>query len=610
MAAPSTIPAPATEFGTGSRTLAEMVGAMSTRVGPALRVRRGETVAETSYAELGKAAREIAGGLAGLGIEAGDRVAVLSETRPEWTLADFGVTCTGAALVPVYHTNSPDECRYVIGHSESRAVICENAAQLRKIDQIRSQLPHLEHVIAVEDAGSSAMSLAELRMLGAGADPEEMAGRIRGIDPNDLATIIYTSGTTGPPKGCMVTHGNWTSTIRMYEERLELRHGDPIVIFLFLPLAHSLARIIQFVSLDVGGTLAFWSGSAARLLDDIAATRPTHVPAVPRVFEKIYTKASGEVEENGSPLTREVFHRAVATGHRARTLAREDRHGGPLFQVQNLLANELVLKKVRALFGPDLQLALTGAAPISPEIIQFFDDCGILVVEGYGMTESCAAATLNTPSEFKIGTVGRPLPEMEVRIASDGEILMRGPNVFAGYFKNKEATAETLVDGWLYSGDLGAIDDDGYLRVTGRKKDLIITSSGKNISPANIETMLRETRWISQAAVYGDNRSYLVALVSLDPDEIEALAERHGVAPDPAAMSTNEAIRAEIQAEVDAVNEHLARIEQIKRFDILDHDMTQESGELTPTMKLKRAVVYDRYADRFEALYAAEASAR
>lgn len=576
---------------------------MSARPGVALRVRRQGELAETSYADLGAAAREIAGGLIRLGIEPGDRVALLSETRPEWTLADFGVTCTGAALVPIYQTNSPEECHYVLDHSEARIVICENELQLAKIEKVRSKLPSLEHIVALEGLSEHAIPMLEVRSLGAGVDPDELGSRARATDPDDLATIIYTSGTTGPPKGCMVTHGNWTSTIRMYEERLELGADDDVVIFLFLPLAHALARIVQFVSLDVGGTLAYWSGSAAGLLEDIAATRPTHVPAVPRVFEKIHTKAAGEIEENGSALKREIFHRAVATGRRARQLEREGRGGDPLFRLQRELADRLVLSKVRALFGPDLQLALTGAAPIAPEIIRFFDDCGVLVVEGYGMTESCAAATLNTPTEFKIGTVGRPLPEMEVRIASDAEILMRGPNVFAGYFKNEAATQETLVDGWLHTGDLGAIDDDGYLRVTGRKKELIITSSGKNISPANIETLLRETRWISQAAVYGDNRSYLVALVSLDPDEIAALAEKCGTPADAAPMAADERVRAEIQVEVDHVNTRLARIEQIKRFDILEHDMTQQSGELTPTMKLKRAVVYERYADRFAALY-------
>ena len=594
---------PASDFGTGSRTLAEMVGAMALREGCALRVNRGGVLVETSYTELGRAAREIAGGLIALGIDQGDRVAVLSETRPEWTLADFGATCAGATVVPVYHTNAPEECRYVLDHSDARVVICENAAQLRKIHAIRDELPKLEHVIALEDADTLAMGIDELRRLGAAVHHSELENRLRAVEPDDLATIIYTSGTTGPPKGCMVSHGNWISTIRMYEERLELKPGAPVVIFLFLPLAHSLARIVQFVSLDVGGTLAFWSGSAARLLEDIAMTRPTHVPAVPRVFEKIHTKAAGEIEENGSPLKRAIFHRAVATGRRARALEREGRGGGPLFAIQHALADRLVLSKVRALFGPDIQLALTGAAPISPEIIEFFDACGVLVVEGFGMTETCAAATLNTPSELKIGTVGRPLPGMEVRIAPDGEILMRGPNVFEGYLNDPTATAEALVDGWLHSGDLGSIDGDGYLRVTGRSKDLIITSHGKNVSPSNIETLLRETRWISQAAVYGDNRPYLVALLTLDPDELKALAEKCDVVPDPAVMARDDRVRAEIQIEIDAVNARLARIEQIKRFDLLDHELTQQGGELTPTLKLKRSVVYERYADRFKRLY-------
>jgi long-chain acyl-CoA synthetase len=594
---------PASELGTGSRTLAEMVGAMATRSGPALRVSRDGALMEITYPELGRAAREIAGGMMSLGIERADRVAVLSETRPEWTLADFGVTSAGATLVPIYHTNSPEECRYVLEHSESRVVIVENDAQLAKIDAVREKLPALEHVVAIDGDGRAAMSLAELRFHGAAIDPDELDRRVRSIEPDDLATIIYTSGTTGPPKGCMVTHGNWTSTIRMYEERLELRPGDPIVIFMFLPLAHSLARIIQFVPLDLGGTLAFWSGSTKRLLDDIQATRPTYVPAVPRVFEKIYTKAAGEIEENGSPIKREIFHRAIGTGRRARRLQREGSRGDPLFRVQHALADRLVLSKVRSLFGPDIRLALTGAAPIAPEVIEFFHSCGVPVLEGYGMTESCAAATLNTERECKIGTVGRPLPGMEVRIASDGEILMRGPNVFLGYFKDEKASAQTLVDGWLHSGDLGAIDDDGYLRVTGRKKDLIITSNGKNISPSNIETLLRETRWIGQGAVYGDNRPYVVALVTLDRDEIDALAEKCGVEPDPVLMARHPCVHAEIQSEIDSVNARLARIEQIKRFEIQPEDWTQESGELTPTMKLKRALVYERYGDRFDRLY-------
>jgi long-chain acyl-CoA synthetase len=374
------------------------------------------------------------------------------------------------------------------------------------------------------------------------------------------------------------------------------------VIFLFLPLAHSLARITQFVSLDVGGTIAYWSRSRNDLLDDIVKTRPTHVPSVPRVFEKIHAKAVETAEEAGA-VKRRVFEWAIAAGHAAREAERRGRAPGSMLRARLKLADRLVLSKVRGLFGPDIQLALTGAAPISRAILEFFDACGVLVVEGYGMTETCAAATLNTARELRFGTVGRPLPGVEVRIAPDGEILMRGPNLFHGYHKDEQATAETFDGDWLCSGDLGEIDDDGYLSVTGRKKDLIITSSGKNISPSNIETALRETRWISQAVVYGDDRPYLVALLTLDPEEREALASHIGLESGEELLADDERVRAELQTAVDSVNENLARIEQVKRFDVLDGDLTQEAGELTPTLKLKRNVVNDRYGERFEALY-------
>jgi long-chain acyl-CoA synthetase len=325
---------------------------------------------------------------------------------------------------------------------------------------------------------------------------------------------------------------------------------------------------------------------------------------VPRVFEKVHTKALSGVEEAGR-LKRAIFHWALESGRRLREQERRGASPGALLRGRHALADRLVLSKVRGLFGPDIKLALTGAAPIAQDVLEFFDACGVLILEGYGMTETTAAATLNTQERFRFGTVGRALPGSEVSIAPDGEVLMRGPHVFAGYFKNDEATRETFTeDGWLQSGDLGSIDDDGFLRITGRKKDLIITSSGKNISAANLETALREIRWVSQAVVYGDNRSYLVALLTLDQDEAPALAARLGVPPDPASMAGDPRVHAALAQEVEYVNERFARIEQVKRFTVLDRDLTQEDGELTPTMKVKRAVVYREYADAFDALYA------
>jgi long-chain acyl-CoA synthetase len=537
-----------------------------------------------------------------LGIQRGDRVSILSGTRAEWTLTDLGSLCAGAVVAPIYHTNSADECRYVLEHAGSRVVFCEDAEQVAKVEEIRHLCPALEQVVTFDDSGADALSLAQLRARGESVDPaapDQIAGLVQ---PEDTATIIYTSGTTGPPKGCITTHENCMATAEMYEEQLAFGPGEPVV-FMFLPLAHSLARMTELLVLDVGGTIAFWRGDPKVVLEDLAATRPTHVPSVPRVYEKVHTKALAGVEE-GSRVKRAIFHWALATGRRVRELERQGRRPDRLLRRRHALADKLVLSKVRGLFGPDIKLGLTGAAPIAKDVLEFFDACGVLILEGYGMTETTAAATLNTKERFRFGTVGRSLPGAELAIAEDGEVLMRGPHVFHGYFRNDDATHDAFTeDGWLRSGDLGSVDAEGYLRITGRKKDLIITSSGKNISAANLESALREIRWVSQAVVYGDNRSYLVALLTLDPDEAPALAKRLGVSSDPSAMAKDERVHAELEREVEAVNERFARIEQVKRFAILDRDLTQEDGELTPTMKVKRAVVYREYGDIFDSLY-------
>jgi long-chain acyl-CoA synthetase len=596
---------PAAERATGETTLAGMIlRATEAHRGPALRFARGGEWTEMSYAELGAAVREIARGLIALGIRPGDRVSILSGTRPEWTLADLGSLCAGAVVAPIYHTNSAEECRYVLAHAESRLVFCENAEQAAKVERVRDRCPALEHVVMLEGSGPGALSLADLRVLAEPVDRSAPDGIARQVQPDDAATIVYTSGTTGPPKGCITTHANCMATARMYEQQLGFAtSAEPIVVFMFLPLAHTLARVTQMVVLDVGGTLAYWRGDPKGVLDDLAATRPTHVPSVPRVYEKVHTKALGGIEEAGR-VKRAIFHWALGVGRRVRELERAGRAPDALLRRRHQLADRLVLSKVRGLFGPDIKLALTGAAPIPREVLDFFDACGVLILEGYGMSETTAASTLNTQGSFRFGTVGRSLPGTEVSIAADGEVLMRGPHVFAGYFKDDEATREAFTeDRWLRSGDLGSLDEDGYLRITGRKKDLVITSSGKNISAANIETALREIRWVSQAVVYGDNRPYLVALLTLDPDEAPALAARVGVEPDVASMAADARVHEELAREVDAVNQRFARIEQVKRFRILQRDLTQEDGELTPTLKVKRAVVCREFADVFDALY-------
>ncbi len=589
-----------TRTATATRTLpAALRDAITAHEGVALRLPSATDPALT-FADVARVGDEIAAGLAALGIEAGDRVAILSGTRPEWTLADLGALWAGATVVPIYSTNSPEECEYVLAHSGARAVLCEDAAHLQKIDGARC--PDLEHRIVLTGEAAGAMTLAELRERGRGLVATVIPARLEAIAPDDVATLVYTSGTTGPPKGCMLTHANLLATVEMYRDRLAL--GPDMRAYLFLPLAHALARVTQYVVLTVGGELVYWRGDPKQIVAELAEAQPTHFPSVPRIFEKIHTAILGGVEEQAA-LKRLIFSWAVAEGARARRRERVGARTGPLAHRRHALADRLALSKVRAAFGDGLYLALTGAAPIGAEILEFFDACGVLVLEGYGLTESCAASTLNTIDEHRFGTVGRPLPGTQVAVAPDGELLIRGPHVFAGYYRNAEATGETLKDGWLRTGDLGSVDEDGFVRVTGRKKELIITSSGKNISPDNIEELLRETRWISQAIVFGDNKPYLVALLTLDPDQAAKLAERVGAPPnDLAALARHPGVRAELQRSVDAVNERFARIEQIKRFAILDHDLSQPAGELTPTLKIKRAVVTARYNDLVEELYA------
>jgi long-chain acyl-CoA synthetase len=595
-----TSPTPAALRSVNATTLGEMVLAATERHhGPAITFARAGSRQSWSYDAFGAAVREIARGLIALGIEPGDRVAVIGNTRPEWTLADCAILAAGATVVPIYHTNAPQECRYVLENSGARAVIAEDAAQVAKIRSIEGECPKLEHLISMEKALDGVSSLDDLRTRALEVDPEVLRERLLATDPDDVATIVYTSGTTGPPKGCMLTHANIVATIGMYERPLELS-GD-VIIFMFLPLAHVLARVTQMVALDVGGTLAFWSGNPAQLLDDIVDAAPTHIPTVPRIFEKIHTKALATAQDAGGVRAR-IFDWAVATGRRARAAERAG-GSGRLLAAQHALADRVVLSKVRALFGHRLQMALSGAAPISHDVLEFFDACGIVVFEGYGLTETCAAATVNTPRDWRLGSVGRALSGTEVRIAADGEVLLRGPSVFKGYHGDRGATREIFDGDWLLTGDLGSVDADGFLRITGRKKDLIITSSGKNVTPANIESALRESRWISQAVVHGDNRPYLVALLTLDPEEAPALADHLGIDGGPQALATDERVRAALRAEVDVVNQQFARIEQIKSFLVLDHDLTQAAGELTPTLKVKRNVVEEHYGAQLEALY-------
>jgi long-chain acyl-CoA synthetase len=451
--------------------------------------------------------------------------------------------------------------------------------------------------------GSSedAISADELAGLGSKRSASEWEQRWSAVTPEDVCTFIYTSGTTGPPKGCIITHGNYRAMLDMVNESSAIEEED--VTYLYLPLAHSFALLIQLGSFDLGATLAYWERDPLKILPNLAEVKPTYFPSVPRIFEKIYTAASSGMEKEGG-LKKAIFDWAIRVGGRMRETERAGRKPGFLLRKQYGFADRKVLSKIRGLFGGRLRLAVSGAAPISPDILRFFDAAGVLVLEGWGMTETSTAATISSPEDFKIGTIGKPFPGCEVRIAADGEILVRGPNVFQGYYKNEEATRETIVDGWLHTGDIGEIDPEGFIKITGRKKDIIITAGGKNITPANLENEIKQHPLVSQCVVVGDRKPYLVALVTLDPEEALAYAKEHGLPEDVEQLASNGGVRDAIEEHLARVNEKFARVEQVKKIAILPQDLSQENGELTPTLKVKRAVVATKHEGEIEKLYA------
>jgi long-chain acyl-CoA synthetase len=592
------------ERGTNSATLADLLSRAAELYGaaPAIRHKEGDSWVSRSFDEVLETVRALALGLADLGIVKDQKVAILANTRPEWTYFDFAALSLGAVVVPIYQTNSPEECQYVLENSDSRVVVVEDDEQLEKIREVRDRLPLLEHVVRMTGSSDDAISFEDLEARGAARDPAEWEKHWRAVKPEDVCTFIYTSGTTGPPKGCIITHGNYRAMLDMVNEKSVIEPED--VTYLYLPLAHSFALLIQLGSFDLGATLAYWERDPLKIVPNLAEVKPTYFPSVPRIFEKIYTTATSAMEKEGG-LKKTIFNWAIRVGERMRETERAGREPGFLLRKQYEFADRKVLAKIRALFGGKLRLAVSGAAPINPEILHFFDAAGVLVLEGWGMTETSTAATISTPDDFKIGTIGKPFSGCDVKIADDGEILVKGPNVFQGYYKNEEATRETIVDGWLHTGDLGSIDEDGFIAITGRKKDIIITAGGKNITPANLESEVKQHPLVSQCVVVGDRKPYLVALITLEPEEALAFAKEHGLPEDLEQLASNQHVFSAVQAHVDEINEKFARVEQIKKIKILPYDLTQAGGELTPTLKVKRAVVADKHAAEIEDLYAA-----
>jgi long-chain acyl-CoA synthetase len=522
---------------------------------------------EVSWSQAAARIDRLARALLAHGVRKGDAVAVLSRTRLEWILLDWAIMSIGAVVVGLYPTNTASECAYVLGHSEAVLAFTEDETQREKLESIRGELPQLREIVGFD----------ELASFDGDGEPEP-------VEEDDLATLIYTSGTTGPPKGCMLTHKNLTTAAIRVKTHME---GTTDTVLLFLPMAHSFARICHQSAAFHGTTLALCS-DVARVPEALQRVRPTVLPAVPRVYEKIHANALGEIERAGG-AKRAIGRWALGVGSRASALRRSGRSLPPLLRVQLALADRLVFAKVRARLGGRLRLGVSGAAPLGVDVLEFFHSLNMLVIEGYGLTETSSSLSVNDPDDYRFGTVGRAVDGCEIKLDGDGEILVRSDTIFAGYYKDPEATAATFTeDGFFRTGDVGELDENGWLKITDRKKDLIITAGGKNIAPQNLENALKSSRFVSQALVVGDRRPYVTALVTLDEAEVAASGR------DPQEL---------VQELVDAVNRDRVRVEQIKRFAILPRDFTQEAGELTPTLKLRRRVVEEHFADDIARLY-------
>jgi long-chain acyl-CoA synthetase len=602
---------------TGSRSIADLVPrAAAKHAGEtAVRYKRDGAWQDVTYAEMADIVQEIGLGLIDLGVQPGDRLCILANTRPDWSYVDMAATSAGAVVVPIYPTNSPEECLWVISDSGATTIVCENAEQCAKIAAIRDEVPQLQRIIVIEPEseasesnGSSAfhpslqtISLSEVRERGRSHTADELEARRAAVRPEDPFTFIYTSGTTGPPKGCVLSHGNYRAIVDMITEAGEIEQDE--VTYLYLPLAHSYALLIQLAAFDLGSTLIYFGGDTKQIVPELIETKPTYLPSVPRIFEKAYTLAHSAIEAQ-PPEEQERAQAMIELGMKVRDLQARGEAIPQELEKPFEEAEETLFKNVRAIFGGRIRHGTSGAAPIAREILEFFWACGVPVLEGYGMTETATAATISTVENHRFGTVGRALPHEELRIAEDGEILIKGPNIFQGYHNQASTSFGAVKDGWLHTGDLGSIDEDGYLSITGRKKDIIITAGGKNLTPANIENDLKQCRWISQAVMHGDQRPYPVVLITLDEEEIPVFASEHGLAGDIPTLAKDPAVHALIQQEIDHVNAKYAQVEQVKKFVILDHDLSQATGELTPTLKVKRNVVNERYAELFDALYA------
>ncbi|HET7430671.1 MAG TPA: AMP-dependent synthetase/ligase [Nocardioides sp.] len=558
--------------------------------------RTGEGWHDVTAAAFLDEVRAVAKGLVAAGIEPGARVGLISKTRYEWTLLDYAIWFAGAVTVPVYETSAAEQIEWILSDSAAVAVVAETHQHTARIAERRSALPDLNHVWSLEDN-----AVDVLRRLGADIDDADLERRRTTATPLDLATVIYTSGTTGRPKGCELTHGNFLFELGVAVPELhELFEPEDASTLLFLPLAHVFARIIQVGAIKARVRLGH-SADIKNLQTDLADFRPTFVLAVPRVFEKVFNTASQRATSEGRGG---IFDRAADTAI-AYSRALDRGKVALSLRARHALFSRLVYGRLRAALGGRCVHAVSGGAPLGERLGHFYRGIGLTVLEGYGLTETTAALTANRPDALKIGTVGQPLPGTEVRVAEDGELLFRGGQVFAGYWRNEAATHEVLErDGWFHTGDLGEIDEEGFVRITGRKKEILVTAGGKNVAPSMLEDRVRAHALVSQCLVVGDGRPFIAALVTIDPESFADWASAHGLSGPVSQHVEDPGLRAEVQRAVDDANAAVSRAESIRSFTILPEDWTEEGGQLTPSLKLKRNVVVREQKDRIAELYA------
>jgi long-chain acyl-CoA synthetase len=590
------------------RTMVHQLHAQAERLKdrPALWSKRNGSWQPTSWRQYAQRVKDFALGLSSLGFGPKQAMVVMGFNREEWVVADLAAMACGGMAVGLYTTSSPEQVAYIAGHCEAPIALVENAEYLERLSSVRGQLPALKHVIVMEPQsrrGGGVLTYTEVLERGSKEDDAEYYARLERLDPKDVAQLIYTSGTTGNPKGVMLTHRNiaWTAV------HLSMCHptDESDVVLSYLPLSHIAEQVCTIYGPVLNGIQVYFAESFEKLPENLREVRPTAFFGVPRVWEKFMAKAQAGLESQPRARRRIVaWARGAASRYHSEVMAH--RQPSLALAAQYALAQRLVFQKLKARIGFDrTHIFATSAAPIAKEVLEFFASLDIVIAEVYGQSEVTGPTSVNVKGAMKLGTLGRPMPGVEVRIADDGEILVRGDNVCAGYFKDEAATRELLQDGWLHSGDVGYLDEEGFLKITGRKKEIIVTSGGKKTSPANIEGMLKAIEPLGNALVIGEARNYLTAILAIDPEKVGPFAQKHGFPADPNALAQSSAFRAYLERRIETeVNPRLARFETVKKFEVLPHDFTVEGGELTSTLKVRRKVCEQKYADLIAKLYA------